>query len=94
MYNRAGRDILWYTESCYITFRMILHLYFSAAMLQYLINKYKISGHWYPTDIRQRARLVEYVMWHYSASGLRMGAVMIFVEQVGIFYRTLRVQAS
>ncbi|EDV22207.1 expressed hypothetical protein [Trichoplax adhaerens] len=36
----------------------------SIAMIQFLAQKYETPNHWYPTDIKRRAKIDEYLSWH------------------------------
>ncbi|XP_025971834.1 glutathione S-transferase theta-4 isoform X2 [Dromaius novaehollandiae] len=36
------------------------------AILLYLSRKYKTPDHWYPSDIRKRAQVDEYLSWHHA----------------------------
>jgi len=38
----------------------------SAAILSYLSNSRKLPDHWYPADIRARARVDQYLHWHHQ----------------------------
>ncbi|RDD46532.1 Glutathione S-transferase theta-1 [Trichoplax sp. H2] len=40
-------------------------LFESVAMIQYLAKKYSTPDHWYPKEIRARARINEYLAWHH-----------------------------
>ncbi|XP_003385601.3 PREDICTED: glutathione S-transferase T1-like isoform X2 [Amphimedon queenslandica] len=45
----------------------------SAAILKYIVTKYQLSNHWYPTaDLCKRAKIDEYLSWH--TENLRRGA--------------------
>ena len=44
----------------------------SVAIMKYLVSKYKLPDHWYPSDMKQQAKIDEYLHWH--GSNLRMGA--------------------
>ena len=64
-----------------------LILFFSVAILRYLITKYgrlcAIPDHWYPADIQKRAKVDEYMAWQHTAT--RMNAAMVFRIQVDFF---------
>ncbi|CAO2608441.1 Glutathione S-transferase theta-2 [Lemmus lemmus] len=36
----------------------------SSAILMYLSSKYQVADHWYPADLKARARVHEYLGWH------------------------------
>ncbi|XP_077996084.1 glutathione S-transferase theta-1-like [Glandiceps talaboti] len=38
----------------------------SVAILKYLANKYNVADHWYPKDIKKRAKVDEYLAWHHT----------------------------
>jgi len=48
----------------------------SAAILQYLCDSRKLANHWYPTDLKERGKINEYLAWHHT--NLRFGAAMYF----------------
>ena len=54
---------------------------FSTAILKYLCDSRKLADHWYPTDLKERAKINEYMAWHHS--NLRFGAAMYFRTTVG-----------
>ena len=59
----------------------VLHLFdFSAAIMRYLVSKYNLPDHWYPTDPECRAKVDEYLDWHHTNT--RAGAAMFFASQV------------
>uniref|UniRef100_A0A8D2MPT2 glutathione transferase n=1 Tax=Zonotrichia albicollis TaxID=44394 RepID=A0A8D2MPT2_ZONAL len=37
----------------------------SIAILLYLVQKFKTPDHWYPADLQKRARVDEYLSWHF-----------------------------
>lgn len=39
----------------------------SIPIMMYLAEKYKTPEHWYPTDLRRRARVNEYLSWQHTA---------------------------
>ena len=47
----------------------------SHAMLKYLATTRKVKDHWYPADLRQRAKVDQYLDWHHNF--LRQGAARI-----------------
>ena len=64
-----------------------MHVYYiavciicSPAILRYLITRYKLPEHWYPTDPCKRARVDEYLSWHHL--NLRAGAGGIIFNKV------------
>ncbi|XP_072051645.1 glutathione S-transferase theta-1-like [Amphiura filiformis] len=38
----------------------------SVTIVKYLAAKYKVADHWYPSDLKQRARVDELLDWHHS----------------------------
>ena len=44
----------------------------SSAILKYLVRKYQLPEHWYPSDIQCQARVDAYFGWH--GTNLRRGA--------------------
>uniref|UniRef100_A0A1A7WL81 glutathione transferase n=1 Tax=Iconisemion striatum TaxID=60296 RepID=A0A1A7WL81_9TELE len=48
----------------------------SIAIMIYLAEKFKTPDFWYPTDIRQRARINEYLSWQHT--GIRMHGSKMF----------------
>ncbi|XP_073520536.1 glutathione S-transferase theta-1-like [Phyllobates terribilis] len=38
----------------------------STAILCYLLQKYNIPDHWYPSDLQKRAHVAEYLVWHHN----------------------------
>ena len=48
----------------------------SIAIMQYLAEKFQTPDHWYPTGLRQRARINEYLSWQHAA--IRMHGTKIF----------------
>ena len=40
--------------------------------MSYLVRKYKLPDHWYPSDLQKRAKIDEYLHWHHLF--LRRGA--------------------
>ena len=53
----------------------------SVAIMKYLVSKYNLPDHWYPSDIKQRAKIDEYLHWH--GGNLRMGAAWYLFNKVG-----------
>ena len=64
-----------------------LHTPHSSAILRYLVTKYKLPEHWYPTDTLQRAKVDEYLGWH--SSNLRIGAAELIFSKVCIYSLSL-----
>jgi glutathione S-transferase len=56
-----------------------LNLYFSAAILSYLSDKYK-KNDWYPIELKERARVNEYNHWQHL--NLRANGSMLFQTKV------------
>ena len=38
----------------------------SHAILKYLCDSRKVEDHWYPTDLRKRAVVEQYLSWHHN----------------------------
>uniref|UniRef100_A0A3Q2Y6B7 glutathione transferase n=1 Tax=Hippocampus comes TaxID=109280 RepID=A0A3Q2Y6B7_HIPCM len=56
----------------------------SVAILQYLAEKHasRLPDHWYPADLRQRARVNEYLSW--QQMNLRAHGSKVFLLKVGV----------
>uniref|UniRef100_A0A3Q2Y7R9 glutathione transferase n=1 Tax=Hippocampus comes TaxID=109280 RepID=A0A3Q2Y7R9_HIPCM len=56
----------------------------SVAILQYLAEKHasRLPDHWYPADLRQRARVNEYLSW--QQMNLRAHGSKVFLLKVGL----------
>ena len=52
----------------------------SHAILRYLKEKHECPDHWYPTDLRKRAAVDQYLEW--SHQNLRMGCTFWFIMKV------------
>ena len=50
--------------------------------MKYLVSKYNLPDHWYPSDIKQRARIDEYLHWH--GGNLRIGAAWYIFNKVSV----------
>uniref|UniRef100_A0A8C3F1L6 glutathione transferase n=1 Tax=Chrysemys picta bellii TaxID=8478 RepID=A0A8C3F1L6_CHRPI len=59
----------------------------SPAILTYLSQTYKTPDHWYPLDMKKRARVDEYLSWHHST--IRSSVFKIFWLKV----RDLNIQS-
>lgn len=59
--------------------KMINGIYFSVAIMNYLSDKHKKSD-WYPTDLKERARVNEYTNWQHL--NLRANGSMLFQTKV------------
>lgn len=55
------------------------YINFSVAIFMYLCDKYKMHK-WYPTDLRERARVNEYANWQHF--NLRATGSMLFRTKV------------
>ena len=54
----------------------------SHAILRYLSQKFKVEDHWYPNDLKQRAKVDQYLDWHHTF--LRYGcAGLVFKNHFG-----------
>ncbi|CAL4183473.1 unnamed protein product [Meganyctiphanes norvegica] len=53
----------------------------SCTALRYIASKYDTSGKWYPSDLKARARVDEFLDWHHTT--LRKHAVGYFLGVVG-----------
>ena len=38
----------------------------SHAIFRYLARKFKVADHWYPKDLKSRAKLEQYLDWHHT----------------------------
>ncbi|XP_075904935.1 glutathione S-transferase theta-1b [Nelusetta ayraudi] len=54
----------------------------SIAILLYLAEKFQTPSHWYPVDLRQRARVNEYLSWQHST--MRRHGTRVFWLQIVI----------
>lgn len=52
----------------------------SSAIMTYLVGKYNLPDHWYPSDLKKRAKIDEYLHWHHKF--LRKGVVGIIYQKV------------
>ena len=48
--------------------------------MTYLIGKYHLPDHWYPSELRKRAKIDEYLHWHHTF--LRRGAAITIFQKV------------
>lgn len=48
--------------------------------MTYLVHKYKLPDHWYPSDLQKRAKIDEYLHWHHTF--LRRGAAVTIFQKV------------
>ena len=48
--------------------------------MEYIVAKYKLPDHWYPKDVRKRAKIDEYLSWH--TDNLRNGAASYVFHKV------------
>ena len=48
--------------------------------MRYLVSKYNLPDHWYPSNPERRARVDEYLDWHHTNT--RAGAAGYFANQV------------
>ena len=56
----------------------------SAAILKYIVTKYQLPDHWYPTvDVCKRAKIDEYLSWH--TENLRRGAGIYMFYKVSLY---------
>lgn len=58
------------------TYKKTWFFIFSTAILRYLCDSRNLADHWYPSDLKKRAKIDEYLSWHHT--NLRMGAAMHF----------------
>ena len=55
--------------------KYINNVFYSVAILQYLTSALPdIAAHWYPADLKTRAKVNEYMVWHMS-DGVRLAAM-------------------
>ena len=52
----------------------------SGAILRYLVAKYKVPDHWYPSKLEHRARVDECLEW--TDANMRSGASGYFYNKV------------
>ena len=52
----------------------------SSAIMTYLVGKFNLPDHWYPSDLKKRAKIDEYLHWHHKF--LRKGVVGIIYQKV------------
>lgn len=52
----------------------------SIAIIRYLCASRNISGNWYPTDLKKRARVDEFLAWQHT--GVRIRGAMVFIALV------------
>lgn len=70
-------------------FKDILYLFIlyflscSIAIMTYMAEKYKTADHWYPADLKQRAKVNEYLSWQHAA--MRLDAAKIIWLKVRDF---------
>ena len=55
--------------------------------MKYLISKYNLPDHWYPSDLKQRAKIDEYLNWH--GTGLRVGCAWYLFNKVHYSYHSM-----
>nr|QSX72302.1 glutathione S-transferase theta-like 2 [Halisarca dujardinii] len=56
-------------------------LFESAAIMPYLVQKYNLPDHWYPSNVEKRIKVDQYLHWH--ASNLRWIARVFFMKVIG-----------
>ncbi|PIK58933.1 hypothetical protein BSL78_04150 [Apostichopus japonicus] len=52
----------------------------SVAIVRYLVRKFEVMDHWYPEDLKQRAKIDEFLAWHHV--NLRQKIIKVFKEEV------------
>ncbi|XP_033098619.1 glutathione S-transferase theta-1-like [Anneissia japonica] len=52
----------------------------STAIVRYLAAKYKVADHWYPADLKARARVDAYLAWQHT--GLRKAGCDVMINEV------------
>ncbi|CAL8248059.1 unnamed protein product [Merluccius merluccius] len=52
----------------------------SVAILKYLVTKYSIPQHWYPSQAERRAKVDEYISWHHTNT--RPHTAKVFLMEV------------
>ena len=50
----------------------------SSAILKYLVCKYQLPDHWYPSDVQRQAKVDEYLGWHGTNLRKGLGASMFY----------------
>ncbi|EDV22041.1 uncharacterized protein TRIADDRAFT_59618 [Trichoplax adhaerens] len=54
-----------------------LKLFESVAILQYLAEAFSTPDHWYPSEMKKRARINEYLHWHHLNARCNAGLLVI-----------------
>lgn len=52
--------------------------------MKYLVAKYKLPDHWYPSDLQQRAKIDAYLNWHHHT--VRVGCAHTIFHKVNCLY--------
>jgi len=52
----------------------------SVAMVKYMAGRDKVADHWYPADLKKRARVDEVLDWHHT--GIRKAGVGVFIAEI------------
>ena len=60
------RDLI-LEHGCYTSNTSALSCYYhSMAILKYLARKYHVADHWYPEDLKVRAKIDQYLDWQHT----------------------------
>ena len=62
----------------------VLSFFHSSSILKYLVRKYNLPEHWYPSDVKRQAKIDEYLGWH--GTNLRRGGAWYLANKVGCVY--------
>ncbi|EDV22066.1 expressed hypothetical protein [Trichoplax adhaerens] len=54
-----------------------LKLFESVAILIYLTDKFSTPDHWYPSDLKKRAKINEYLQWHHMNTRWKGGLLVM-----------------
>ena len=77
---------------CYATYLFSIHIHTtthtciicSGAIMKYLVQRFHLADHWYPRDLKKRAKIDEYLDWHHTH--LRVGAAHTIFQKVKYSY--------
>ena len=56
----------------------------SVAIMKYLISKYNLPENWYPSDLKQRARVDEFIGWYHGSSMHLQGMKTLSFDQIAL----------
>lgn len=52
-------------QYAYINYDFLMRC--SVAIMQYLVSKYHLPDHWYPSELKQRAKINEFLSWYHTS---------------------------